>query len=71
MSEYHVELWRVEDDLAGEDWLADFAAEGITALEQRLARHAAFLDYCDTRPSGPAGSLDVSGVEQTSSSPRS
>ena len=68
MNEYRAEQYRVEDDLDG--WQA-WIVGGVAALERHLAKHAAFLDYCDRRSSGPAGSLDVSGVEQTSSSPRS
>lgn len=30
-------------------WIADWAAEGITALERSLARHAAFAEYLAAR----------------------
>jgi type IV secretory pathway VirD2 relaxase len=32
-----------------EAWIADWAAEGIAALERHLAKQAAFQDYLDDR----------------------
>jgi hypothetical protein len=42
MSEHntHIELLDVD-----ESWLAEWAAEGIAALEQHLGKHAAFAEY--------------------------
>ena len=46
MSEYntHIELLDVD-----ETWLAEWAAEGIAALERHLAKHAAFEEYLRAR----------------------
>jgi hypothetical protein len=32
-----------------EAWVAEWAAEGIAAIEQYLAKHAAFAEYLATR----------------------
>ena len=37
---------RIEDDL-GENWLEDWTATGISAIESYLAKHAAFLAFLD------------------------
>lgn len=37
---------RIEDDL-GEGWLESWAVSGIAAIEDYLAKHAAFLSYLD------------------------
>jgi hypothetical protein len=37
---------RIEDDLT-EDWVASWACAGIAAIEDYLAKHAAFLIYLD------------------------
>ncbi len=46
MSEHdpHIELLDVD-----EAWLAEWAAEGIAALERHLAKHAAFAEYLRLR----------------------
>ena len=46
MSEHntHIELLDVD-----ETWLVEWAAEGIAALEQHLAKHAAFAEYLRRR----------------------
>jgi hypothetical protein len=46
MSEYntHIELLDVD-----ETWLAEWAAEGIAALERHLAKRAAFAEYLRSR----------------------
>ncbi len=36
----------VEDDLS-ESWLEDWAAAGVEAIEDYLAKHLAFLTYLD------------------------
>ena len=35
----------IEADMDGEDWLADWAAEGIVLLEALLGKWAKFEDY--------------------------
>ncbi len=42
MSEHHTHIELLDVD---EAWLAEWAAEGIAALEQHLAKHAAFAEY--------------------------
>ncbi len=37
---------RIEDDLR-EDWLESWAGTGIAAIEDYLAKHAAFLSYLE------------------------
>lgn len=39
-------LHRIEDDLAG-TWLEDWASDGITKIEEFLAKHAAFLNFLE------------------------
>ena len=39
-------LHRIEDDLS-ETWLAEFAADGVQALEAYLAKHLAFQSFLD------------------------
>jgi hypothetical protein len=39
-------LHRVEDDLA-ESWVETWARDGVTAIEEYLAKHLAFLTYLD------------------------
>ena len=39
-------LHRIEDDL-GEEWLEDWARDGVEAIEAYLAKHLAFLTYLD------------------------
>ena len=39
-------LHLIEDDL-NESWLEEFAAEGVEAIEDLLAKHLAFLSYLD------------------------
>ena len=36
----------IEDDLT-ETWVADWATEGVQAIESYLAKHLAFLTYLD------------------------
>jgi hypothetical protein len=36
----------IEDDLT-ETWVADWAAEGVRAIESYLAKHLAFLSFLD------------------------
>lgn len=42
MSEHHTHITLLDVD---EAWIADWATEGITAIERYLAKHAAFADY--------------------------
>jgi hypothetical protein len=42
-----------------EAWLAEWAAEGIAALERRLAAHAAFDDFLRSRQDEDDGSRAV------------
>jgi hypothetical protein len=46
MSEHnaHIELLDVD-----EAWVAEWAADGIAALERHLAKHAAFAEYLRSR----------------------
>jgi hypothetical protein len=39
-------LHLIEDDL-GETWVADWAGEGVEAIETYLAKHLAFLTFLD------------------------
>jgi hypothetical protein len=39
-------LHRVEDDLSG-SWIEDWAASGVRAIEEYLAKHLAFLSFLD------------------------
>jgi hypothetical protein len=39
-------LHRIEDDLS-ETWLADWAEDGVQAIENYLAKHLAFLSFLD------------------------
>jgi hypothetical protein len=39
-------LHLIEDDL-GETWVADWAGEGVEAIEAYLAKHLAFLTFLD------------------------
>jgi hypothetical protein len=39
-------LHRIEDDLT-DSWLDEWAAGGVKALEEYLAKHLAFLSYLD------------------------
>ncbi len=39
-------LHLIEDDL-GESWIADWALDGVEAIEEFLAKHLAFLSYLD------------------------
>ena len=41
-----------------EAWIADWAAEGIAALEQYLAKHAAFAAYLRQRGGVPSHNGD-------------
>jgi hypothetical protein len=55
----HIHLLDVD-----EAWLAEWAREGIEAIERYLAKHAAFAEYlsrraashCDGRATSPTGS---------------
>ena len=40
-------IHRIEDEL-GEGWLVCWLEDGIAAIEEYLAKHAAFLSYLDT-----------------------
>ncbi len=42
----HGTLHRIEEDLAA-GWLDEWAAEGVQAIEDYLAKHLAFLCYLD------------------------
>jgi hypothetical protein len=46
MSEHHTHIAELDVD---EIWLADWAAEGIAALELHLTKHAAFSEYLRMR----------------------
>jgi hypothetical protein len=37
---------RIEDDLAP-SWVEEWAADGVAAIEEYLAKHLAFLSYLD------------------------
>lgn len=39
---------RLEDDVA-ESWLEDWAGAGVAELEEYLAKHAAFLQFLESR----------------------
>jgi hypothetical protein len=39
-------LHLIEDDL-GETWVADWAGDGVEAIETYLAKHLAFLTFLD------------------------
>jgi len=39
-------LHQIEDDLA-EGWVEEWAADGVRAIEDYLAKHLAFLTYLD------------------------
>ena len=41
-------LHRIEDEL-GESWLEQWLEQGLALLESYLAKHAAFIDYLETR----------------------
>jgi hypothetical protein len=43
-------LHRIEDEL-GESWLEQWLEHGLGLLEAYLAKHAAFVDYLDAKPS--------------------
>lgn len=46
MSDHHTHLTELDVD---EAWLREWAAEGISALERYLAKHAAFAAYLRAR----------------------
>lgn len=46
MSEHHTHIAPLDVDVA---WVADWAAEGIAALERYLAKQAAFAEYLRAR----------------------
>jgi predicted nucleic-acid-binding protein len=46
MSDHHANITLLDVD---EAWIDDWAAAGIAALEQYLARHAAFAEYLRKR----------------------
>lgn len=46
MSEHHTQIDMLDVD---EAWLAEWAAEGIGAIERYLAKQAAFADYLRSR----------------------
>jgi hypothetical protein len=46
MSEHHTPIELLDVD---EAWVAEWAAEGIAALERHLAKHAAFAEYLRSR----------------------
>jgi hypothetical protein len=41
-------LHRIEDDLA-DSWIEDWASAGVAEIEEFLAKHAAFLQFLDTK----------------------
>jgi predicted nucleic-acid-binding protein len=46
MSEHHTHTNLLDVD---EAWAAEWAAEGVAAIERYLAKHAAFADYLRAR----------------------
>jgi hypothetical protein len=42
-------LHRIEDEL-GESWLEQWLEHGLGLLEAYLAKHAAFVDYLEAKP---------------------
>ncbi len=46
MSTHHTQHSHLDVD---EAWIAEWAAEGIAAIERYLAKHAAFAEYLETR----------------------
>ena len=55
MSTHHTHLVHLPVD---EAWIADWAAEGVAALEQYLAKHAAFAEYLRRRGGVPSADGD-------------
>lgn len=47
MSEHHTTHSNLLD--VDEAWIADWAAEGIAAIERSLAKHAAFAEFLSSR----------------------
>ena len=41
-------LHTIADDLS-ETWIEDWAGAGVAEIEQYLAKHAAFLEFIETR----------------------
>jgi hypothetical protein len=41
-------LHRIEEDIA-DTWIEDWAGTGVAEIEAYLGKHAAFLDFLDTR----------------------
>ena len=56
MSTHHTHIAAVPVD---EAWLRDWAAEGLAAIEQYLAKHAAFAAYLAARGVLESGDGDV------------